>query len=82
MNVEKNDEGYWVISGAKKNREGYWVIGGARKKRGGYWVISGIVSGNLVTRRYLYCTKSEAIAYFRKSVRKGKLMPTKQGEQN
>ena len=40
----------------------------AEKNYEGAWVISDIVGGYLVTRRYYYYTKREALAMFRREV--------------
>jgi hypothetical protein len=41
----------------------------AEKNYEGAWVISDIVGGYLVTRRYYYYTKREALAMFRAEAR-------------
>jgi hypothetical protein len=35
----------------------------------GYWVVSAVVKGYLVTRKYLYHTKREAIRRFKEETR-------------
>jgi hypothetical protein len=42
----------------------------AEKNREGYWVLSDIIDGHLVTRRYLYYTKKQAINHFKRQIKR------------
>jgi hypothetical protein len=39
------------------------------KNTEGYWVVSDVIGGYLVTRKYLYYTKREAIRMFREETK-------------
>ena len=39
------------------------------RNREGYWVVSDVVGGYLVTRKYLYYSKREAIRMFREDTK-------------